>query len=165
MALAARARTRADASMGELRITFPHCLLAAGEVHWPAIVSLVGVGMLWMYSLCGLIESRATWAWRWCMGAAIVFSLTWAALMYQQLCRFRKAPLQRRRRGFRTKVSNQNPRPRPCQRGPGRAVSMGDVWDLFEFFQDGSRAVSALSSYVCVCCDVHAAGLLAIAAQ
>lgn len=137
--------SRADTSKGELRISLPFSFFASGWLHMPAAVHLIFSVVLFLViprfvSFIVYLESASDVSLvpacpLWYIYVASIAAVTWTALWFQRRVRLRTTPLQRRLRGFGKSIRSQNPRPRCCHRGPGRAVSMGDIWNLFETFQ------------------------------
>jgi len=65
-------------------------------------------------------------------GVAVVIAAVSSWLYHRHVC---VTPLQRRLAEFHARLTQENPHPKPCERGPGRAIRIGQVWDLWNFFQ------------------------------
>jgi len=123
-----RLKRPVEASIGYLKLQFREALRMTGFIVplWVILVSTLSLAVVcpiaghlpwfvWVPEVCGCILLGA--AIHECRSAKIL-----KTLHRQRLDRY--AAILRRR----------NPNPKPCPRGPGRAVTVGQLWNLYEYF-------------------------------
>ncbi|CAE7213394.1 unnamed protein product [Symbiodinium natans] len=123
---------RADTSMGLLRLSMPRALLHSvlRGVKLPLFLQMLLLAGLWVY-LSFLLEPS------WPELAGMLALVCLLALAIASLWRFLLRPLSSltvRLERFAKELRERRPDPKPCKKGPDRAVAVRDVLELEEKF-------------------------------
>lgn len=120
-----------DSSIGTVRVPFPQTLWSLGVFQIPAApLTLV------LLVLAGALTWTFAFPWQWVVADGAVAVCAAAATCCYRWTKQWATPIARRCHEFRRRLLAQHPNPRKCPRGPGRAVTSGQLWDLYDFFRD-----------------------------
>ncbi|CAE8596484.1 unnamed protein product [Polarella glacialis] len=124
-----------QASQGTLRPVFPTTMLRTGFFHIPFFVIqiklVIIIVLIYAFNLSGVSSDLGEVL---CgVGIAIVLAILITVLQRRL---YMKTPLSRRLKLYRMKLAKENPYFRVCPRGPGRAITEGQLADFYAFFAD-----------------------------
>jgi len=117
-----------ECSIGSLQLPFSEVLLRTGLIV-PLWV-LLAVFLALAFAAPGL-GGLPTYLW---LGEACGSIFLGAAAYWYRQTRILKTSHQKRLKRYREILRRKNPSPKPCRKGPGRAVTAGQLWHLYEYF-------------------------------
>ncbi|CAE8655968.1 unnamed protein product, partial [Polarella glacialis] len=124
-----------QASQGTLRPAFPATMLRTGFFHIPffviQIILVMILILIYAFNWAGVVNELGVVL---CgVGIAIVIAVLITVLQPQI---YMITPLSRRLTLYRAKLAREHPKPQVCPRGPGRAITEGQLADFYAFFAD-----------------------------
>eukprot|EP00928_Gymnodinium_smaydae_P042233 TRINITY_DN28466_c0_g2_i1.p1 TRINITY_DN28466_c0_g2~~TRINITY_DN28466_c0_g2_i1.p1 ORF type:complete len:1290 (+),score=143.94 TRINITY_DN28466_c0_g2_i1:48-3917(+) len=125
-----------DTSKGIMRVHFRHALLAVGPAWFVPVGLLVPAILAVTIVIVVLAELHPV-----VIAVEAIVSILLAVATYAYILRAKThTPLRQRLTEYHAKISKVNPDPRPCPRGPHRALALGQVKTFFDFFQAHIRS-------------------------
>lgn len=151
--------TPINSSMGTLTQPFPWDVIHSGKNLPTALWSALVAALPWLVFLglevTGFYEYREDAAplLRSLFVAGVLLGMLLAAaasVVSRWAYSMERTPMQQRVDQFLSQLSAPNSSPSQCERGPGRAISVGQLLDLLNFFQDfiGTRDAYYVNSNV-----------------
>jgi len=123
---------KADASMGEVAVIAWQSLLHSGK----CIPNAITMPLLLLVGLSGFATIGVKTEQYTVVGvsALVAVAASVVASILRKWCEM-ATPLQRRLALYQQKLLKQNPKPRACEPGPGRALHVDQILDLHDFFK------------------------------